>query len=177
MFLLSKRGKLSENICSNSIGPELIKETHQDTLDGCNNVFHSLISISGLKDCAVTRNEGKVSGALRKDGYEITSVDSRHEDLTEAEHENQIQVTINTQSDSFIGHSEPKLQTQNRISSCEKGILSSLSSNDNTDAIPDPTPSGISSTEISSTSTVKVYAMGSSECFSSLLDAREKDNP
>lgn len=178
VFVEQMKKTHSENICSNSIGTELIKETRQDTLDCCNNVFHSLVSIGGLKDSAISpRNEGKVSGALRKDGYEFTSVDSRHEDLTEAENEKQMQAPINAQFDSFIEQSEPILQTESRISSCEKSKLSSLSSNDNTDAITDPTPSGISSTEISSSSTVEVSATGSSESFSSLLDAKDKDNP
>ncbi|XP_058221904.1 carbon catabolite repressor protein 4 homolog 6 isoform X3 [Rhododendron vialii] len=178
VFVEQMKKTHSENICSNSIGTELIKETCQDTLDGCNNVFHSLVSIGGLKDTAISpRNEGKVSGALRKDAYEFTSVDSRHEDLTVAEHEKQMQAPINAQFDSFIEPSEPILKTENRISSCEKSKLSSLSSNDNTDAITDPTPSGISSTEISSSSTVEVSATGSSESFSSLLDAKDKDNP
>ncbi|KAE9459158.1 hypothetical protein C3L33_08937, partial [Rhododendron williamsianum] len=178
VFVEQMKKTHSGNICSNSIGTELIKETRQDTLDGCNNVFHSLVSIGGLKDSAISpRNEGKVSGALRKDGYEFTSVDSRHEDLTEAEHEKQMQAPINAQFDSFIEQSEPILQSENRMSSCEKSKLSSLSSNDNTDAITDPTPSSISSTEISSSSTVEVSATGSSESFSSLLDAKDKDNP
>lgn len=178
VFVEQMKKTHSENMCSNSIGTELIKETRQDTLDGRNNVFHSLVSIGGLKDSAISpRNEGKVSGALRKDGYEFTSVDSRHVDLTEAEHEKQMQAPITAQFDSFIEQSEPILQTENRISSCEKSKLSSRSSNDNTDAITDPTPSGISSTEISSSSTVEVSATGSSESFSSLLDAKDKDNP
>lgn len=178
VFVEQMKKTHSGNICSNSIGTELIKETRQDTLDGCNNVFHSLVSIGGLKDSAISpRNEGKVSGALRKDGYEFTSVDSCHEDLTEAEHEKQMQAPINAQFDSFIEQSEPILQSENRMSSCEKSKLSSLSSNDNTDAITDPTPSSISSTEISSSSTVEVSATGSSESFSSLLDAKDKDNP
>ncbi|KAI8547231.1 hypothetical protein RHMOL_Rhmol07G0179100 [Rhododendron molle] len=178
VFVEQMKKTHSENICSNSIGTELIKETRQNTLDGCNNVFHSLVSIGGLKDSAISpRNEGKVSGALRNDGYEFTSVDSCHEDLTEAEHEKQMQAPINAQFDSFIEQSKPILQTENRISNCEKSKLSSLSSNDNTDAITDPTPSGISSTEISSSSTVEVSATGSSESFSSLLDAKDKDNP
>ncbi|KAH7845678.1 hypothetical protein Vadar_004776 [Vaccinium darrowii] len=163
----------TENIYSNLLRTKLTK-----VVDGFKNVFHSILSISGLRYSPISpQNEGKVSGVQRKGGDEFTSVDSRNEGLTEAEHEKQMHASIDSQSDPSF---EPKVHTENKITSCEKIEVPFLSSNNTTDTIIDPTPSGTSSElfhESSCPSTLGVSTMGSSESLSSLLPAKDKDNP
>ncbi|KAL6982279.1 hypothetical protein U1Q18_049445 [Sarracenia purpurea var. burkii] len=179
-----------ENIYSNVIEMGLAKETREDTVLSCKDEFHSTISASGLKASSSNpQNEGKISGAQRKDGYECTLV-SGHEDiyldLIEAENGENLYAAIDAQCNSSSEQSQPDRQIENESLSCDERKLSFMGSSDSTDAIIDPVPSGASTSNISSSHLFhetsfpcirNVSTMGSSENLSSQSFADDKHAP